>query len=157
MRRYVLLSLGVIFFLTNCTEKEEERKIEAVEVSENASIIRSPVSMNKAVDTVNVAKMAFKTLEYNFGTVNEGVKVKHEFKFVNTGKVPLLITEARSTCGCTVSKYPEDPIEPGASDVIKVEFNTTGKINNQAKPIIITANTYPSVTELRVFGTVVPK
>ena len=157
MRRYVLLSIGVICFLSNCTQNGEERKIEAVEVGENASIIRNPVSMNQPIDTVNVAKMTFETLEYNFGTVNEGEKVRHEFKFVNTGKVPLLITEARSTCGCTVSKYPEEPIEPGASEVIRVEFNTTGKINNQAKPVMITANTYPSVTELRVFGNVIPK
>lgn len=119
-----------------------------------SSIIRSPISADGTVDTVNVAKMEFESIIFDFGEVDEGAVVKHDFKFVNTGKVPLVIQNAHSTCGCTIPDWPKDVIAPGQSSVIKVEFNTKGKSEFQEKPVIITANTYPSVTKVFVKGIV---
>lgn len=119
-----------------------------------SSIIRSPISADGTVDTVNVAKMEFESTIFDFGEVDEGAVIKHDFKFVNTGKVPLVIQNAHSTCGCTIPDWPKDVIAPGQSSVIKVEFNTKGKSEFQEKPVIITANTYPSVTKVFVKGTV---
>lgn len=119
-----------------------------------SSIIRSPISADGTVDTVNVAKMEFESTIFDFGEVDEGAVIKHDFKFVNTGKVPLVIQNAHSTCGCTIPEWPKDVIAPGQSSVIKVEFNTKGKSEFQEKPVIITANTYPSVTKVFVKGMV---
>lgn len=119
-----------------------------------SSIIRSPVSADGTVDTVNVAKMVFEQAIHDFGEVDEGAVVKHEFKFTNTGKVPLLIKNAHSTCGCTIPDWPKELIAPGQSGVIQVEFNTKGKLEFQEKPVIITANTYPSVTKVFLKGIV---
>ena len=118
-----------------------------------SSIIRNPVSADKR-DTVNIAKLTFAQTEYDFGEVQEGAKVTHRFPFTNTGNRPLLITDARSTCGCTVPKYPQTPIAPGESDIITVVFDTKGKKGYQRKPVSVTANTYPSVTEVYVKGQV---
>ncbi|MBK9017156.1 MAG: DUF1573 domain-containing protein [Saprospiraceae bacterium] len=119
-----------------------------------SSIIRSPVSADGSVDSVNVARMDFEEPIFEFGEVDEGAVINHEFKFVNNGKVPLVIQNAHSTCGCTIPDWPKDMIAPGQGGVIKVEFNTKGKTEFQEKPVIITANTYPSVTKVFVKGIV---
>ncbi len=119
-----------------------------------SSIIRSPVSADGSVDSVNVARMDFEEPIFEFGEVDEGAVINHEFKFVNNGKVPLVIQNAHSTCGCTIPDWTKDMIAPGQGGVIKVEFNTKGKSEFQEKPVIITANTYPSVTKVFVKGIV---
>lgn len=98
--------------------------------------------------------MTFNEPVFEFGEVDEGAVIKHEFKFVNTGKVPLVIQNAHSTCGCTVAEWPKEMIEPGETGVIKAEFNTKGKPDFQEKPVIITANTFPSVTKVFLKGNV---
>lgn len=123
----------------------------------NADIIRNPVSADGPIDTVNVAKMTFVEETFNFGEAQEGDIVKHTYQFTNTGKVPLVISNASSTCGCTVPTWPKEPVEPGASGTISVEFNTTSKRKAQKKPVIITANTYPARTVVHLEGFVHPK
>ena len=81
--------------------------------------------------------------------------VTHVFKFVNNGKGPLVISKANASCGCTVPEYPRDPIMPGDSGKISVQFNTTGKLGQQSKTVTVTANTNPSNTELTLIGKVV--
>jgi len=117
-----------------------------------ADIVRNPVTAHEALDTINVAKMEFDETEFNFGTLLEGLSVEHDYTFTNTGKVPLVITDARSTCGCTVPVYPKDPVAPGEKGSIKVKFNSAGKKGNQSKPVTLTANTYPAFTKVFIKG-----
>lgn len=119
-------------------------------------MIRLPVDHGE-LDSVNVAKLDFAQGIYEFGEVDAGAVVKHEFTFVNGGRVPLLIATARSTCGCTVPSYPQAPVQPGESGVISVAFDTKNKSGLQRKPVIITANTYPAETTLYVSGRVTKK
>jgi Protein of unknown function (DUF1573) len=121
---------------------------------ENASIVHNGVSASQSSDTVNVAMMMFEEPEFNFGEAKQGDVVKHEFKFKNTGRVPLLISDARSTCGCTVPEWPKEAIPVGGEGVITAKFNTEGKVNTQTKVITVTANTYPSETKIVVTGNV---
>lgn len=121
-----------------------------------SDIIRMPVNANEPMDTTLVAKMNFEETTFDFGTVLEGKQVEHIFKFQNTGKVPLLISDAKATCGCTVPSYPKDPIAPGATSEISVVFNTAGKKNDQVKPVTLIANTFPSKTILQMKGYVQP-
>ncbi len=162
-----MLILGSFFFLiVSCgnesafAEKNEKDSVKAIKVDPDksiAEIIRSPVNANEPVDTVNVAKMTFDEKRFDFGTIKEGEIVNHVYKFTNTGKVPLIISDARSTCGCTVPKWPKETIEPGESGKISVRFDSKGKKERQVKPITITANTYPNQTILQIKGTVIPK
>ena len=128
----------------------------AAELGPNAALIRNPVDAGTGeVDTANVAAITFGETTYEFGEVDAGAVVKHDFPFVNTGDVPLLITNARSTCGCTVPAYPEEPVAPGESGVISVAFDTKNKYGRQRKPVTIIANTYPAMTTIYVDGTVI--
>lgn len=155
--RHLLLILNsailMVTVIIGCASDTEGDSVETIKAGSKISqIIRNPVSASGEVDTVNVAKMTFEAPEYDFGTVKEGAVVKHVFKFTNTGKVPLLINNAKSTCGCTIPKWPKEMIEPGQSGEITVEFNTSGKSGFQEKPVTITANTYPSTNRIYLRG-----
>lgn len=137
----------------------DSKKIQEIKTEDdlNADIIRNPISADGTTDTVNVAKIEFDYTIHDFGTVKEGTKVKHTFHFENTGKIPLLIANARSTCGCTVPKWPKETIEPGGKGKIDVVFNTDGKKEYQDKPVTITANTFPNKTVVHMKGFVEKK
>lgn len=92
--------------------------------------------------------------KFEFGVVNEGEVVKHMFKFKNTGSEPLVISNAKASCGCTVPVWPKEPIAPGGTGEIAVEFNTKGKPGAQSKQVTVTANTNPTETFLVVSGEV---
>lgn len=110
------------------------------------------------VPTGPTTKMEFDNLIHDFGTVKDGEKVVHLYKFKNTGKEPLIISDAKGSCGCTVPQWPREPIAPGKSGEIKVEFNSAGKGDAAGKPeskrVTITANTDPVQTYLTIKGIV---
>jgi len=123
----------------------------------NSSMVRNPATADMESDTNKLARITFDEPVFNFGKVDEGEVVEHKFKFKNTGKVPLIILNARSSCGCTVPEWPDDPIPPGGTGEILAKFNTTGKPRDQKKMITITANTYPNLTNVALMGKVIPK
>ncbi len=98
--------------------------------------------------------MTFDSPSFDFGTVKEGEKVEHTFKFKNTGKEPLVISNAKGGCGCTVPQWPREPIAPGAASEIKVVFNSQGKAGKRNQAVTITANTEPATTTIRLVGEV---
>lgn len=123
-----------------------------------ADIVRSPIAdENAPTDTTRAARMAFEATTIDFGSIRAGRSVRRTYSFRNTGKLPLLITDARSTCGCTIPSYPEAPVAPGEKGEIEVVFNTKGKAGRQRKPIVLTANTYPARTTLYLAGRVIKK
>jgi len=109
------------------------------------------------IDTIPVTTMKFDRMVYDFGRINEGDIIKTRFKFTNAGKVVLLISHAQASCGCTVPTTPKDPVKPGESNVIDVEFNSVGKKGETMKTVTITANTKPRETVLTIKATVIPK
>jgi hypothetical protein len=153
-----LFALSLALFSCKNETAEGGKAVEEIATEGKiSSIIRSPINSDGTVDTSNVAKMTFETSTFDFGEVKEGEIVKHVFKFTNTGKVPLIINNARSTCGCTVPKWPREAIPPGASGEIAVDFNTKAKVGDQEKPITISANTFPANTQLYLKGFVHPE
>jgi hypothetical protein len=79
-----------------------------------------------------------------------------EFKFKNTGKEPLILSNVYSSCGCTVPSWPKEPIMPGKSEVIKVKYNTSrlGTIN---KKVTVISNAVNNPIELFIKGNVSAK
>ena len=92
--------------------------------------------------------------EYDYGTVDQGEKVNHNYKFTNTGSEPLIISNAKGSCGCTVPSWPKDPIPPGGTGEIQVQFDSKGKKGVQSKRVTITANTDPVQSFLTIKGEV---
>lgn len=159
MKNLLFLIVLLLLAFTSCqSDGKKNGSIEQIDAGgQISSIIRNPVTANDAGDPSETAQIEFDDIEFNFGEVDEGAIIKHVFTFTNTGKAPLLIRSARSTCGCTVPDWPKNPIEPGGKGEISVQFNTQDKTERQEKPITITANTIPAETKVRLRGYVHPK
>jgi hypothetical protein len=127
-----------------------------ISCNNNASTDKKEASA-QSVPTVTGAGIAFEKKSFDFGKVKDGEKVTHEFKFTNNGTEPLIISNATATCGCTVPEYPKTPIAPGESGVIKVVFNSAGKMGLQNKVVSVTSNTTPTLTEVYLTGEVLAK
>ncbi len=112
--------------------------------------------MERVLFSMDGAKIEFDTVVYFFGTVNEGDIVTTNFSFTNTGPVALILFDAKSSCGCTVPEIPKEPIPPGERGVLGVTFNTSGKTGTQSKTVTVTANTFPTETQVILRGEVTP-
>jgi hypothetical protein len=107
-------------------------------------------------ESENAPVISFDSLICNFGTLAVGEKFPHTFQFTNTGNAPLIIAQVSPSCGCTTAKdWPQQPIAPGESGMISVEFNSSGNSGKVDKTITVLSNCIPSVTTLRFQGTVV--
>ena len=96
-------------------------------------------------------EMQFETMVVDYGTIEKNADPLRTVSFTNVGDEPLVITNAKGSCGCTVPKWPKEPIMPGESSVIEVRYatNRLGKIN---KTIKITTNEGSQPHVLKVTG-----
>jgi hypothetical protein len=103
------------------------------------------------------AKIDFSKETHDYGTVKFGADGSCTFEFKNTGNAPLIISNAKGSCGCTVPSWPKEPIAPGAKGSIKVQYDTKrpGPIN---KSVTITSNAVNGAdgTIIRIKGNVLP-
>lgn len=97
-------------------------------------------------------KMDFAKTSYKFGTIMQGDEVEHVFKFTNTGKKDLVISNVTVTCGCTHPSYPFVPIAPGEDGEIKVHYNSAGKLGPQKPTVTIISNAYPNKQKIYMEG-----
>ena len=122
-------------------------------------LVDNPISAKDTTLPSNVnkklARFKFTEYSYDFGVLVEGEKVAHNFKFKNIGGTDLIITSASSTCGCTISNYPKEPVKPGEEASIEVIFDSSGKMGIQHKRITLLANTIPNRTYLDITAEVV--
>jgi hypothetical protein len=86
------------------------------------------------------ANTFFDTLQYDFGKVKQGDTVEHIFRFTNKATIALVIADVKTTCSCTASEYPKNPIKPGESSFIKIAFDSTDKLGQYAKGVNIDTN-----------------
>jgi hypothetical protein len=107
-------------------------------------------------DELAGAKMAWVEMEYDFGSIEQGSPVSHDFEFTNNGEAPLVINNVKTSCGCTVPNYPKDPIMPGESEMIKVTYNAA-KVGSFNKKITVMSNADQSTYSLAIAGEVLGK
>ena len=114
---------------------------------------------NKVVaqEVTNGAQIKFAKDIHDYGNVEYGGNGQCTFEFTNTGNAPLIISNAKGSCGCTVPSWPKEPVAPGATASLSVKYDTKrpGAIN---KSVTITSNASNSPTKVgRIKGTVKPK
>lgn len=103
-------------------------------------------------------KIEFEKLVHDFGTIYEkNGNAVCTFRFVNTGKSPLVIIRAQASCGCTVPSYPTYPIAPNDTAEIKVVYKAKGRPGEFVKNIYVYTNTKPDRTVLQIRGVVQPE
>ena len=116
----------------------------------STDIVKNTKSAIKIGDEGTVPKMYFMETVHDFGDMIQGERVVYGCKFVNTGGSDLVITRVSTSCGCTVGKYPQEPVAPGEEGVVEVTFDSKGRKGFQNKSITILANTEPNTTTLRI-------
>ncbi len=107
----------------------------------------------------NAPKFAFIGGEtHDFGALTDQKDAEHVFKFKNTGKTPLIISNASASCGCTVPEFPKEPIMPGKEGSIKVTFHTAGKSGPFTKTVFIQSNAAADKERYEIYikGSVTP-
>ncbi len=163
--RIAFLSLmAACFFMVSCGGGDASVRDEARQAVTPAA---APTAATPAAPTATPATpaapaapagptttMSFDNLEYDYGTVTAGEKVQYAYKFKNTGSEPLIISNAKGSCGCTVPEWPKEPIAPGESSEILVQFDSSNKSGNQSKRVTLTSNTNPAQTFLTIKGIV---
>ena len=103
-----------------------------------------------AIDNKPKTTMNFANFDHDFGNIQQDSENKYVFKFTNTGKEPLIIDNAKGSCGCTVPNYPKEPIAPGATGEIEVIYKPGKQKDQQNKTVTVTANTEPTNTILKI-------
>jgi len=101
------------------------------------------------------AEISFESDVVDYGEVAYGADGIREFKFTNTGDDVLIVARVYSTCGCTIPKKPEEPIQPGDSGIIEVKYDT-----KRPGPIRRTITVYSNASQepysLKIKGKVLP-
>ena len=105
-------------------------------------------------NTINGPQFKWDKKVHDFGKITQGVPVETSFEFTNSGTAPLIITNVQTSCGCTVPKYPKEPIMPGQTKKIEVKYNASA-MGNFSKTITITSNSDNPTTVLFIKGEVV--
>ncbi|WMI69978.1 MULTISPECIES: DUF1573 domain-containing protein [unclassified Mangrovimonas] len=129
----VILSLSALCLVafTSCKE-DAASKVK----SENVA-----VAAERDAVAGDLPVISFEETEHDFGTIKNGTPVETKFVYTNTGKAPLVVSNIKSTCGCTVPQdWSKEPLAPGESAEFTVKFNGKGK-NQISKTITLTTNT----------------
>ena len=98
----------------------------------------------------------FNVTTYEFGKIQQGIPAKATFIVKNTSMVPLVITNVKPTCGCTVADYPKEPIRPGETGEIVATYNAKTP-GNFTKTVKVFTNTAEGLINLYMKGEVIPK
>lgn len=152
MKKLGTLSLLIVALIfASCESKEAASKVNKTNLKEAQ---KRDVDISKGAPEIK-----FSENEYNFGTVTDGDVIDKTFTVTNVGKSDLIIMNAVSTCGCTVPYFPKnEPIAPGATAEIKVQFNTSGKGGGlQSKEVTLFTNTTYGREKIKLKGVVLKK
>jgi len=113
--RKVFILLGLLFSITSITYAQDGSKDKKGQIT-------------------------FEETSHDFGDIQQGTVVEYTFKFQNTGNAPFVISNVRTTCGCTATQWPREPIAAGQTAEITAQFNSTGKSGAQNKVITVISN-----------------
>ena len=97
--------------------------------------------------------MTFEAMEVDYGVIEKDSEPLRVLNFTNTGTEPLVIKNARGSCGCTVPVWPKEPIMPGQTDKIEVRY-ATNRIGKFSKKITFTTNEAGDPKVIKVLGKV---
>ncbi|WPP51620.1 DUF1573 domain-containing protein [Catalinimonas niigatensis] len=108
-------------------------------------------------EPVDGPKIAFVENSHDFGDIEQGEKVNYVFKFENSGTEPLILSNVLTTCGCTATSWPREPLAPGEEGEIAVSFNSAGKMGKQNKVVTVVSNAVNAQERVKIITNVLPK
>ena len=109
----------------------------------------------------NEVEVGFKTTMtvesvFDAGKVAKGEVIQAKFNVENTGDSPLILSDVKGSCSCTVADWSKDPIAPGKTGYIKAEVNTQEfQFGPITRSITVLANTTPAATKIAVKANII--
>jgi hypothetical protein len=146
MKQLILLLVSLA--LVSCNSSSDEKTI-------TTDLVNSPLTANSNAEKVLTPNIEMLETSYNFGEIQQGESVTHDFILKNTGDADLIISAAKGSCGCTVPQWPKTPIAKGEEATIKVTFNSAGKSGKQNKTVTLVTNAIPNTKVLTINGNVI--
>ncbi|HYD92252.1 MAG TPA: DUF1573 domain-containing protein [Flavobacterium sp.] len=144
-----LALVGAFFFIsqgaaaqTALPAKKASSKIDAKAASPKIEAKKSSVvdaNKTEAPKNMTPSGITWKEDSFNFGDIEKGKPVSHEFSFVNTTDETILITKVKASCGCTATNYTKTPIKPGETGTVTATYNAANK-GSFSKTITVTTN-----------------
>ena len=145
-----VLPLIAVLILTSCKkdQKADQLVVEEQQAVE-APVVQTQDELVKEAQSKPLTTLALSEANFDFGKLKKGDHVEHIYEVTNTGTNPLIISQVKPGCGCTVPDYTKDPILPGQKGKITLKFDSTnfdGLVNKQAEvyanvekaPIVLT-------------------
>lgn len=143
----IIIPIFAIFAFISC--QYVAKKVENEKLS--TDLVQTPkTSVENSTSVSGTPQFTFVEEEHDFGLLVDGEKVSYSFVFTNTGDAPLIISNAKGSCGCTVPNWPKNPIAPGETGNIDVSFNSSGRKGIQNKAVTLTANTNPNRKVIKI-------
>ncbi len=146
MKQLILLLVSLA--LVSCNSSSDEKTI-------TTDLVNSPLTANSNAEKVLTPNIEMLETSYNFGEIQQGESVTHDFILKNTGDADLIISAAKGSCGCTVPEWPKTPIAKGEEATIKVTFNSAGKSGKQNKTVTLVSNAIPNTKVITINGNVI--
>lgn len=142
---YIFITL-IFIACGNPTKKSNEITTE---------MINNPVTANGKTDMSDLPKIQFDEQKHDFGILLQGEKVSYTFTFKNIGRKDLIIKDATASCGCTIPRFPKEPIKSGDTGEIEVVFNSSNRSGRQIKTVTVWSNSQPNKTQLEIISEIV--
>ncbi len=133
------------------------KKVSVLFIAILATLTSFAQEAEKKVEPQPGPYITFEEKSHDFGDIEQGDIVEYVFNFENTGDAPLILSNVQTTCGCTTSFWPREPIAPGAKSKIEAKFNSRGKSGRQNKVITITSNAVNNPDRVSIISNVLPK
>jgi hypothetical protein len=142
-----VLPLFLFMLVASCQQQDNKNDNDE---GVSPDLVSNPITAEGEKEKVKLPVMEFETTSHDFGTIVQGEKVAHTFKFKNIGGTDLIISDASATCGCTVPEYDRKPIKPGDEGKIEVVFNSAGRTGSQHKTVNVLTNAQPNTIRLEI-------
>lgn len=145
----IILSLSILCLVafTSCKENDAAQKIDESNITAAAK---------RDASSSKLPVLEFEEKEHDFGEIEAKTKVETIFKYKNAGDAPLVITNIKSTCGCTVPEdWSREPLVPGGTGEFTVIYNGSGK-GKVSKSLTVTANTEKGTETVKITAFVKP-
>jgi hypothetical protein len=143
MKKIVWIAL--LSFTVLCACKEEKK-------AKDTDLINNPrtASGDYQKDLATLGTLTFEDTLHDFGKLKDGDVVEYDFAYKNSGKSPIIIYQARASCGCTVADHKREPIAINETGNLKVKFDSKDKSGMVQKTVYVSTNGNPSSYRLTI-------
>ena len=157
MKKTILLLTAILFGFVISAQDEVKKAEPVVDVEqvkkEEPVVTTQEVQKPEVEESLDGPKMSFESKVVDYGKIEHNADGNREFVFTNSGTEPLIIKNAKGSCGCTVPTWPREPIAPGDTAEIGVKY-ATNRVGRFTKTITLTTNADKKPTILTIKGEV---